>query len=104
MPARTLPLSGWSRVNAALLLLATVVALGVRDTAPYVVVGCLSFVGLLVLCRGGHTPSGAFGRGNAVTALRFLVASSVGLVPDEVPTWVLGLVVFPVFLLDGADG
>jgi phosphatidylglycerophosphate synthase len=104
MPARTLPLAGWSRINAALLLLATVLALGVGDTAPFVVTGCLSFVGLLVVCRGGHTPSGSFGIGNGVTALRLLVASSVGLVPDAVPTWVLGVVVFGVFALDGLDG
>jgi phosphatidylglycerophosphate synthase len=104
MPARTLPLAGWSRFNASLLLLATVVALAVGDTAPFVIAGCASFVWLVALCRGSHTPGGAFGLGNGVTALRFVVASSVGLVPDAVPTWVLGLVVFGVFALDGLDG
>jgi phosphatidylglycerophosphate synthase len=101
---RSLPLSRWSRVNAVALLAATGVALAVGDTAPYVAVGALSFVVLVVLCRGGHTPSGGFGLGNAITALRWLIASSVGLVPDSVPTWALGCVVLGVFALDGLDG
>jgi phosphatidylglycerophosphate synthase len=104
MSARPLPLAGWSRFNAVVLIVATVVALGAHDTGPFVVAATLSFAVLLVLCRGGHTPSGAFGTGNAVTALRWLVASCVGLVPDAVPTWALGVVAFGVFALDGVDG
>jgi len=104
MSARPLPLAGWSRFNAVLLLLATLVALGAHDTGPYVIAGLLSFVVLLVSCRGGYTPKGVFGVGNAVTALRWLIASGVGLVPDSVPTWGLGGVVLGVFALDGVDG
>ena len=32
------------------------------------------------------------------------IASSVGVVPDSVPTWALGCVVLGVFALDGLDG
>jgi phosphatidylglycerophosphate synthase len=101
---RPLPLPRWSRVNAVVLLLATAAALGVRDTAPYVAVGALSFVALGVACLGRFTPRGAFGAGNALTALRFAIASAVGLVPDSVPTPALGATVLGVFALDGLDG
>ena len=87
-----------------MLLVATVVALGARDTAPYVALGTLSFVVLVALCRGRFTPRGAFGAANALTALRFAIASAVGLVPDGVPTAVLGATVLGVFALDGLDG
>lgn len=104
MPGRPLPLSSWSRVNAAVLLFAAGLALARCDTASYVVLGALSFAVLVVQWRGHHTPSGAFGLGNAITVLRWLMASSVGLVPDPVPTWALGCVVLGVFALDGLDG
>jgi phosphatidylglycerophosphate synthase len=91
-------------VNAVVLLFATALALGVRDTAPYVAAGALSFVALAFACRGGYTPRGTFGAGNALTALRFAIASAVGLVPDRVPTPALGATVLAVFALDGLDG
>ena len=104
LAARPLPLARWSRVNAVALLVATAVALGVHDTAPYVAAGVLSFAALGVACRGGFTPRGTFGAGNALTALRFLLASAVGLVPDSVPTPALGATALGVFALDGLDG
>lgn len=59
---------------------------------------------LVALCRGRFTPRGGFGVANALTALRFVVASAVGLVPDSVPTAALGATVLGVFALDGLDG
>jgi len=103
-PARLPPLARWSRVNAVALLVATVVALGAHDTAPYVAIGALSFFGLLARSRGHFTPRGGFGAANALTALRFAIASAVGLVPDSVPTFALGATVLGVFALDGLDG
>jgi phosphatidylglycerophosphate synthase len=102
--ARPLPLARWSRVNAWWLLAALGVALLFGRTEPYVVAGAGSFAALIAACRGGYTPRGGFGAGNFVTALRWLLASSVGLVPNSVPTWVLGATVLAVFALDGVDG
>ena len=104
MRSRPLPLAGWSRVNAVLALLATGLALALHGTAPYVAVSAVSFAALIVVCRGGYTPKGGFGAGNAVTALRLVLASSVGVVPASVPVWPLGVVVLVVFALDGVDG
>jgi phosphatidylglycerophosphate synthase len=98
------PLARWSRVNAVVLLLATGVALAVHDTLPYVAVGALSFVALVVACRGRFTPRGGFGAANALTAVRLVISSAVGLVPDSVPTPALGAATFGLFALDGLDG
>jgi phosphatidylglycerophosphate synthase len=97
-------LARFSHANAAVLLLACVLALAHGEAWPFVAVGLALQVGLIASFRGRHTPSGSFGLGNAVTCGRLLLGSSVGLVPDGVPTWVLGLVVLTVFALDGLDG
>jgi phosphatidylglycerophosphate synthase len=100
----TLPLTRFSRFNAVALLLACGVALARHAAFPYVGAGALSFALLVVVCRGAHTPSGVFGWGNALTTLRFALASAVGLVPPSVPLWALGATVLTVFALDGLDG
>jgi len=100
----TLPLTRFSRIHAFVMLAASSLALADGDAWPYVTAALVSFVTLVALCRGAHTPSGAFGWANGVTALRFALASSIGLVPASVPLWVLGLTVLVVFALDGLDG
>lgn len=100
----TLPLTRFSRIHAFVMLAACSIALADGDAWPYVATGVVSFAMLVAIARGAHTPSGAFGLGNAVTTLRFAVASSVGLVPDTVPLWALGATVLGVFALDGLDG
>jgi phosphatidylglycerophosphate synthase len=100
----TLPLTRFSRIHAFVMLAASSLALADGDAWPYVTAALVSFVTLVALCRGAHTPSGAFGWGNGVTALRFALASSVGLLPESVPLWVLGVTVLAVFALDGLDG
>jgi phosphatidylglycerophosphate synthase len=104
MSQSTLPLGRWSRANAVLLLVATAAALWLSRPEPYIVAAAFSFAALVVACRGNYTPNGGFGAGNALTALRWLIASYVGLAPASVPTWVLGLIVLAVFALDGLDG
>lgn len=100
----TLPLEAWSRGNALVLVVAAAAGVIVRDSAPLVLLAVPSFAVLLVLCRGRFTPSGRFGLGNAVTCLRFVLASSIGLVPNSVPTWALGVLLLAIFGLDGLDG
>jgi phosphatidylglycerophosphate synthase len=100
----TLPLTRFARVHAFIMLAAASLALAGGDAWPYVTAALVSFVTLVALCRGAHTPSGAFGWANAVTALRFAFASSLGLVPHSVPLWLLGVAVLVVFALDGLDG
>jgi len=104
MTGRALPLEPWSRWNALALLTAGAAALALGDSSALVVVALPSFALLLVLCRTGFTPSGRFGLGNVVTVVRLALASSIGLVPDSVPTWSLGALVFVIFALDGLDG
>jgi phosphatidylglycerophosphate synthase len=94
----------FSRVNAVVMPAACVLALVLRAAWPFVAAGLAMLALLVVLCRGHHTPNGSFGLGNTVTALRLLLASSIGLVPASVPTWTLGAVVISVFALDGLDG
>jgi phosphatidylglycerophosphate synthase len=100
----TLPLVRFSRIHAVVSLGACAVTLALHAAWPFVVVGALSFALLLYVARGAHTPSGAFGWGNALTTLRFVLASSVGLAPPAVPTWALGVTTLVIFALDGLDG
>jgi phosphatidylglycerophosphate synthase len=97
-------LSRFSRVNAAVLPLACVVALVLGAAWPFVAAGVALELWLIAACRGRYTPRGSFGLGNGVTFARLLLASSIGIVPDSVPTLVLGGVVLVVFALDGLDG
>jgi len=101
---KSLPLTRFSRIHAFVMLAASSAALALGEAWPYVAAGAVSLATLVALCRGAHTPNGAFGWGNAVTTLRFAVASSIGLVPESVPLWVLGATVLVVFALDGLDG
>ena len=101
---RALPLEPWSRWNALAMLAALGVGLVGHDSSALVVAALVTFAVLVVICRSGFTPSGRFGLGNAVTTLRFALASAIGLVPDTVPTWALGLTVLAIFALDGIDG
>ncbi len=100
----TLSLTRFSRIHAFVMLVGCSVALAAGEAWPYVAVAALSFAVLVALGRGAHTPSGAFGWANALTTLRFALASSIGLVPESVPLWVLGATVLTVFALDGLDG
>jgi phosphatidylglycerophosphate synthase len=100
----TLPLARFSRIHAVFMLAACAAALAVGVAWPFVATGALSFASLLFVTRGAHTPSGAFGFGNAVTALRFLLASAIGLAPANIPTWLLGVATLVLFALDGLDG
>jgi phosphatidylglycerophosphate synthase len=99
-----LPLTRFSRVHAVVLLAACAAALLLHAAWPFVAAGAVSFATLLGVWRGLHTPSGAFGWGNALTALRFVVSSCVGLAPNSVPTWALGATTLAIFALDGLDG
>jgi len=94
----------FSRMHAALLLAGCVASLAMHTAWPFVLTGVTSFAALLFIARGAHTPSGAFGWGNAVTSLRFVLSSSVGVVPASVPTWALGAMTLVLFALDGLDG
>ena len=102
--APTLPLVRFSRIHAVASLAACAATLVLHATWPFVVAGALGFASLLYVARGAHTPSGAFGWGNALTTLRFVLSSSVGLAPARVPTWALGVTTLVVFALDGLDG
>ncbi len=101
---KNLPLTRFSRIHSFVMLAGSSLALAEGDAWPYVTTAVVSFVTLLALCRGATTPSGSFGWGNAVTALRFALASSIGLLPESVPLWALGATVLVVFGLDGLDG
>ena len=94
----------FSRIHAVLLLAACVASLAVHGAWPFVVTGVVSFAVLIFSARGAHTPSGAFGWGNALTAQRFLLSSCVGVAPPSVPTWSLGVATLVIFALDGLDG
>jgi phosphatidylglycerophosphate synthase len=94
----------FSRIHAALLLAACVASLAARTGWPFVATGFASFAALIVVSRGAHTPSGAFGWGNTVTSFRFALSSCVGVAPASVPTWALGVTTLVIFALDGLDG
>ncbi|HSU41440.1 MAG TPA: CDP-alcohol phosphatidyltransferase family protein [Polyangiaceae bacterium] len=94
----------FSRFHAVLVLAACLASLVARTTWPLVAAGCASFAALILTTRGAHTPSGAFGWGNAITSLRFVLSSCVGVVPASVPTWALGATTLVLFALDGLDG
>ena len=97
-------LARFSRVNAVAMPAACALALALGAAWPFVAAGIGMQLALVALFRGRHTPGGSFGLGNSVTLARLLLASSVGLAPDSVPTWALGGVVLAVFALDGLDG
>ena len=94
----------FSRIHAGLLLAACVASLVARTTWPLVAAGSASFAALILTTRGAHTPNGAFGWGNGITSLRFVLSSCVGVVPASVPTWALGATTLVLFALDGLDG
>jgi phosphatidylglycerophosphate synthase len=94
----------FSRLHALSLLAACAASLAAHTAWPCVLAAAASLAALVLTHRGAHTPSGAFGWGNAITAVRFVLSSCVGLVPASVPTWALGATTLVLFALDGLDG
>jgi len=94
----------FSRFHAVFLLAACLVALAAHTAWPFVLAAATSLTALVLTSRGAHTPSGAFGWGNAISSARFVLSSCVGVVPASVPTWALGATTLVLFALDGLDG
>ncbi|MES1173597.1 MAG: CDP-alcohol phosphatidyltransferase family protein [Myxococcales bacterium] len=96
----------WSRGQAVAQLCAALVGAAVRAAWPVLPCALLSFVALLRLTRGAHTPSGRFGWANWVTLLRLAVLLSLTLPLPGHPWarhWVLPIVI-SVLALDLLDG
>lgn len=94
----------FSRLHAVLLLAACAASLAARTAWPFVLAATTSLTALVLTSRRALTPSGAFGWGNAITSVRFVLSSCVGVVPTSVPTWALGATTLVLFALDGLDG
>jgi phosphatidylglycerophosphate synthase len=94
----------WSRLHAAAMLIAALLALALRVAWPTVLIGAVSLCALLGLGRGRYTPGGAFGAANAVTLLRLLLIVCLAVIGREVPGHVAALIMFAIFALDGLDG
>jgi phosphatidylglycerophosphate synthase len=97
-------LSGWSRMQAVMMLGGVLAATAARQAWPVAVLAGLSFSVLFV---GGAIHFGSvrgLGAANAVTAVRLLLTLALGCLPHQTPGAVLAAVVGLTFLLDGVDG
>lgn len=98
------PIERWSLGNAGGLILATAATLWFGALGPVLVTGGAALVMLVVQERWAWTPGGAFGRANAVTAVRLVLVLSLPFIPAEAsPLWPIG-VGLAVLLSDGLDG
>jgi phosphatidylglycerophosphate synthase len=97
------PVEQWSLANAGAVLAAAVGAVWMQATWPLVVVGGGMLLLLVGVSRAQWTPDGAFGRANALTALRLAAICSLPFLPPDAPFLCAG-VGLAVLLADGVDG
>jgi phosphatidylglycerophosphate synthase len=97
-------LRDWSRIHAALLVLATALSARLGTPLPLACLGFLSFVGLFWLARGRFTSSSGFGPANALTLLRLALVIGLAGVLGPVSLAQCALMAGVVLLLDGVDG
>lgn len=94
----------WSKLHAAAMLGAALLALALHATWPVALIGAASLGAWVGLARGRYTPGGAFGAANTVTLLRLLLIGMLALAGQQTRGEIASVTMFAVFALDGLDG
>ena len=97
-------LDTWSLIHAFVMLACTAYVLIERSMPLAAAAAALSFSCFIFFMRGEWTPSGHFGRGNAVTALRLGGCLLLALVAENIEPWLVALVGGTILAADGLDG
>lgn len=97
-------INSWSLIHAFLMLACTADVLVERSMLLATAAAALSFSCFIFFMRGEWTPSGNFGRGNAVTALRLGMCLFLALFGEKVAPWLVALVGGMILTADGLDG
>jgi phosphatidylglycerophosphate synthase len=97
-------LDTWSLIHAFVMLACTADMFIERSLFLTAAAGALSFSTLIFLARGEWTPSGSFGRANAVTAVRLGICLFLALVGQYLAPWLVALVGGIILAADGLDG
>ncbi len=103
-PALEREFTCFSERNAIALVLATLLSLGVGRLWPLGILAALSFSSFVVQLRGNWTPTGAFGKANLVTCIRWVSVVLACLAPARTPRSTVTLLALGIFLLDALDG
>lgn len=97
-------LIGWSVFHAVIMLISAAIMLFAPFSSALAIGAAISFLALLAIGKKDWTPSGKFGLGNSITALRLTFAWLICYFGGSISPSIIFVLALLILMMDGIDG